>query len=65
MLSSMEGNVHNLNEGPFVLDAESSFVLSTSPTFHLGKLGLALGRKALPYTHNYLKWHRPTKYLMF
>ncbi len=31
-------------------------------TYPLGKLGLALGRKALPYTHNYLKWHRPSKY---
>jgi hypothetical protein len=51
MLSSMEGNVNHLNEGPFVLDAESSFVLSASPTFHLspweirpgpGKKGLTL-----------------------
>jgi hypothetical protein len=38
MLSSMEGNLHDLNErpfGPFVLDAESGFVLSTSPILHV------------------------------
>jgi hypothetical protein len=38
MLSSMEGNLHDLNERPFipfVLDAESGFVLSTSPIYHL------------------------------
>jgi hypothetical protein len=34
----MEGNLHHLNErpfAPFVLDAESGFILSTSPIFHV------------------------------
>jgi hypothetical protein len=38
MLSSMEGNLHHLNERPlvpFVLDAESGFIFSTSPIFHV------------------------------
>jgi hypothetical protein len=62
MLSSMEGNVHHLNEGHFVLDAERAS--SCQPpllfTYPLGKSGLALGRKTLPYTDNYLKWHLPS-----
>jgi len=51
MLSSMEGNWHNLIEGLFVLNAESNFGLSTSLSFQLspweirpgpGKKGLTL-----------------------
>jgi hypothetical protein len=50
MLSSMEGNMHHLNERPlvpFVLDAESGFVFSTPLffTYPLGKLGLAFWKK--------------------
>jgi hypothetical protein len=67
----MEGNLHHLNERPFVhfvLDAESGFVFSTSPIFHcipLGNQAWPFGRKALPYTHNYLKWHPPSKCFKF
>jgi hypothetical protein len=46
MLSSMEGNLHHLNERPlvpFVLDAESGFVFSTSPIFHLSPWEIRLG----------------------
>jgi hypothetical protein len=53
MLPSMEGNMHHLNEGPFVLDAESSFVLSTSSTFHLSpwEIRPGPGKKGLNPIH--------------
>jgi hypothetical protein len=50
MLSSLEGNMHHLNEGPFVLDAESSFVLSTSPTFHLSPWEIRPGPEKIGLT---------------